>query len=83
MISHLITEGYLNEERFAKAFAGGKFRVKNWGNIKIIQSARSQRSHEKLYSHAGLKEIDEADYAKRLNFDCKEIGSNWMKRIYM
>jgi regulatory protein len=36
MISHLITEGYLNEERFARAYAGGKFRLKNWGKMKII-----------------------------------------------
>ena len=34
MLSSLITEGYLNEERFSKAFAGGKFRMKKWGRNK-------------------------------------------------
>src|SRR5260370_41440437 len=35
ILSHLIIEGFLNEERYAKAFAGGKFRIMKWGKIKI------------------------------------------------
>src|SRR5882757_6205956 len=35
IISSLITDNFLNEERFAKAFAGGKFRIKKWGRNKI------------------------------------------------
>jgi len=35
IISTLIEENYLNEERFAISFAGGHFRIKNWGRIKI------------------------------------------------
>jgi regulatory protein len=65
IITHLITEGYLNEERFAKAFAGGKFRVKNWGRIKIIQGLEA-KGLTKNCINAGLKEIDEADYLKTL-----------------
>ena len=34
-ISKLIDENYLNEERFATHFAGGKFRIKHWGRVKI------------------------------------------------
>src|SRR6516225_4110830 len=37
ILSQLITEGFLNEERYAKAFAGGKFRMLKWGRIKIQQ----------------------------------------------
>ena len=65
IISHLITEGFLNEERFAKAFAGGKFRMKNWGRIKIIRELEAKgltRNCIKL----GLKEIDEQDYKASL-----------------
>ncbi|MBO6881940.1 MAG: RecX family transcriptional regulator, partial [Winogradskyella sp.] len=31
IVGHLIQENYLNEERFAKAFARGKFQIKKWG----------------------------------------------------
>ena len=65
MISHLIVEGYLNEERFAKAFAGGKFRLKSWGRIKIIQSLEG-KGLTKNCIQAGLKEIEEPDYLKTL-----------------
>ena len=34
LLTQLIEEDYLNEERFAIAFAGGKFRMKQWGKIK-------------------------------------------------
>lgn len=61
MISHLITEGYLNEERFARAFAGGKFRLKNWGKIKIVQSLESKGLTQNCIK-AGLSEIQEEDY---------------------
>ena len=65
MISHLITEGYLNEERFAKAFAGGKFRLKNWGRIKII-NALEAKGLTKNCIRIGLKEIDETEYHKTI-----------------
>jgi regulatory protein len=65
MISHLITEGYLNEERFAKAFAGGKFRLKNWGKIKII-NALEAKGLTKNCIRIGLQEIDETDYRKTI-----------------
>ncbi len=35
LLAWLITENYVNEERFATAYAGGKFRVKGWGKLKI------------------------------------------------
>ena len=63
--SHLIEEGYLNEERFAKAFAGGKFRLKNWGKIKI-ELALERKGLTKNCINAGLKQIDEIDYARAI-----------------
>jgi regulatory protein len=65
IVSHLITEGYLNEERFARAFAGGKFRLKSWGRIKIIQALESKGVTTNCIK-CGLKEIDEADYLKTI-----------------
>jgi regulatory protein len=61
LISHLITEGYLNEERFAKAFAGGKFRLKKWGKIKITNALEGKGLTQNCI-RIGLREIDDKDY---------------------
>ncbi|HTF17437.1 MAG TPA: regulatory protein RecX [Chryseolinea sp.] len=61
----LITAGYLNEERFAKAFAGGKFRIKGWGRVRI-QRELETHGVTKNCIRAGMKEIDDSDYRKTL-----------------
>lgn len=61
IMTHLIAEGYLSEERFAIAFAGGKFRLKGWGKIKIIQALESKGLTQNCIN-AGLKEINDDDY---------------------
>ena len=61
IISELIEQNFLNEERFAMAYALGKFRIKNWGKIKIIQGLKLKRIPEKLIIKS-LKAIDEDDY---------------------
>lgn len=65
LLTYLITEGYLNEERFAKTYAGGKFRIKKWGKLKIT---RGLESHElsKNCIRIGLKEINDLDYLDML-----------------
>lgn len=65
MLSYLITEGFLNEERYAKLFAGGKFRVKQWGRIKIVHALEG-KGLSKNCIRLGLKEIDEDDYQQTL-----------------
>lgn len=61
----LIEEGFLNEERFAIAFAGGKFRIKNWGRKKIEQQLKAKGVSAYCIGKA-IKEIDEGDYKKSL-----------------
>ncbi len=63
IISNLITENYLNEERFAIHFAGGKFRMKQWGKIKIKQALKYKQVSDYCIRKA-LKEIDGNDYKK-------------------
>lgn len=63
IISELITENYLNEERFAIHYAGGKFRMKQWGKNKIKQSLKLKQVSEYCIKKA-LKEIDEKEYEK-------------------
>jgi len=65
LISQVITGGFLNEERYAKAFAGGKFRMKKWGRIKI-QHELEAMGLTKNCIQRGLREIDAADYRKML-----------------
>lgn len=61
IITELIQEGFLSEERFAKAYAGGKFRMKQWGKNKITQQLQRKGVSEKNIE-TGLKEIEEKDY---------------------
>ena len=63
IISILITEDYLNEERFAIHFAGGKFRMKSWGKIKIKQALKFKQVSDYCIKKA-LKEIDSKQYEK-------------------
>ncbi len=59
----LITENYLNEERFAIMYAGGKFRMRQWGKNKITQSLKFKQISDYCIKKA-LKEINEQDYQK-------------------
>ncbi len=66
LTSKLIEEGCLNEERFAKAFAGGKFRIKQWGRMKIIGELK-QKQISSYCIAAAMEEIDEAKYRQILH----------------
>jgi regulatory protein len=66
IIGHLITEGFLNEERFARHFSSGKFRIKHWGKLKIVRELE-QRNVSANCIKEGLKEITETDYQKTLS----------------
>jgi regulatory protein len=66
LTSKLIEEDCLNEERFAKLFAGGKFRMKQWGRVKINYELKQKRISEYCISKA-IKEIDETAYLDTLN----------------
>lgn len=66
LLIKLSEQNYLNEERFAKAFAGGKFRVKHWGKKKIKRELK-QRNISDYCIKQGLLEIPDADYEHTLN----------------
>jgi regulatory protein len=66
IIGHLISEGFLNEERFTRNFASGKFRLKHWGRIKIVRELE-QRNVSANCIKEGLKEITETDYLESLS----------------
>ncbi|MBA2500103.1 MAG: RecX family transcriptional regulator [Chitinophagaceae bacterium] len=66
LVATLIEENYLNEERFAIQFAGGRYRVKNWGRKKIMFALREKQVNDYSIKKA-LQQIDEADYKMKLN----------------
>jgi regulatory protein len=61
IIVHLLKHNFLNEERFAQAFARGKFRIKKWGKQRIQLELRRKDINKTLITIA-LKEISDADY---------------------
>lgn len=61
IIARLVTDGFINEERFAKAFAGGKFRIKKWGRNKIIRELKEKKVSDYCIRKA-MEEIDDSDY---------------------
>ena len=65
IIASLIEDDYLNEERFAKQFAGGKFRMKDWGRKKIYYGLKEKGISDYVIKIA-MKEINDADYQKTL-----------------
>ena len=61
IIAELISSNYMSEERFAKTYAGGKFRMKNWGKMKIKQELH-RRGLSDYSIEKGMKEIGDAAY---------------------
>ena len=73
VIAQLIEEGYLNEERFAIQFAGGKFRMKQWGRKKIMQALKEKQVSPYCIKMA-LAQIDDEEYMETLN---KQASKKW------
>ncbi|MEM6525439.1 MAG: regulatory protein RecX [Bacteroidota bacterium] len=65
IISILITEGFINEERFARAYIRGKFRIKKWGKNKIAQGLARHKITDYCMKK-GWEEIDENEYQEVL-----------------
>lgn len=64
-ISWLITENFINEERYAQAYAGGKFRIKQWGRVKILQGLK-RNGLSPYCIDQGMKVIEEEEYRRTL-----------------
>ncbi|WP_111682446.1 regulatory protein RecX [Winogradskyella tangerina] len=61
IIVSLIEQNYLNEERFAKAFVRGKFRIKKWGKMRLLRELKF-REISKYAINVAMQEIDDAEY---------------------
>lgn len=85
-IAHLVEENFLNEERFARAFAGGKFRMQQWGRKKITMALK-QKQVSPYCIKKGLEEIDaEVYWSTLLSLAEKKYrllkGEQYLKRQY-
>lgn len=65
VLTDLIMENFINEERFAQSYAGGKYRIKRWGRNKIKQGLK-QHDVSDYCIKKGLAEIDADDYIATL-----------------
>ena len=84
ILSQLIEENYLNEERFAIQFAGGKFRIRQWGKVKIKYALRQKKVSDYCIRKA-LASIDQQEYEKSLHklAEAKRKTLNGEKNIFI
>lgn len=66
IISNLIKDNYLNESRFSENFVRGKFKIKNWGKVRIVRELK-QRNISRYNINLGLKEIDSQEYQNKFD----------------
>ncbi|MFM6983542.1 MAG: regulatory protein RecX [Chitinophagaceae bacterium] len=71
VLTHLVKAGFLNEERFARAYAGGKFRQKNWGKTRIIRELKMRGISDYCIKKA-MSEIDDDDYEESLKIQAEK-----------
>ena len=63
IMAYLVEHDFLNEQRFAESFARGKFRIKNWGKVRIVRELK-QRDISPFLIKKSLQQIPDQEYAK-------------------
>ena len=66
VIGHLLEHNFLNEERFAKNYILGKFKIKKWGKRRLTLALK-QKDISKYNINLGLQTIGEAEYIDTFN----------------
>lgn len=66
IVVHLIQHNFLNEERFAKTFVSGKFKIKNWGKQRLAYELKKKDISKININHA-LTEISDEEYLEVFN----------------
>ena len=73
LVDYLIQENFVNEERYAKSFARGKFRMKKWGRGRISRELKMRQISEGVI-RMGLSEIDPVEYYDTL---LSQVEKHW------
>lgn len=64
VIANLIEEKFLDEERFARSYVRGKFRINKWGKVRIRQELKKRQISDYCI-RKGMEEIPEEDYFRQ------------------
>ena len=75
ILGELAASGFVDEERFARAYARGKFRIKRWGRNRIRQELKLRDISSSIIQK-GLSEIDGEEYFALLE---REAEKKWEK----
>jgi regulatory protein len=75
ILAELEASGFVDEERFARSYARGKFRIKRWGKGRISQELKLRQINSALIQ-LGLSEIDGEEYFATLE---REAEKKWEK----
>ena len=86
LLVEMMQANLLNEERFAMAYARGKFKIKGWGKVKIKQGLKREGVGEKLIQQA-LASLGMDDYLKTLEMLAEKKwplvkGASQMEKVF-
>ncbi len=82
VVSRLLSEKYVDEERFARFYAKDKHRFSKWGKKKIEMQLKA-KGIDKQFIDSALEEIDDCDYEEQLkDLVLKKLKSTKAKNAY-
>ena len=81
IIEELIHESYINEERYSRSFCRGKFKIKKWGKMKIINELK-KKYISTLCINKGLEEISDTEYLNELNMQYQKKKNSLNEKSY-
>ena len=80
VMAHLVSENFLNEERFARSFVRGKHRLKQWGPIKILNELKKRHISDYCI-RKGMEEISEVEFQNTLDGLLNKRLNNFQRRL--
>jgi len=80
VMSQLIQDGYLSDERYAKNFARGKYRINKWGKLRISRELKAKKISAYCIKRAMQEIDDEGDYLQTIQQVIKKYLSTRKER---
>lgn len=71
LMIELINEQFIDEERYARSFCRGKFKIKKWGRRKIAFELK-KKNISAVCIQKGMEEIDEKEYLSELEMQAEK-----------